>query len=310
MLPVLDYRQHASGKDCGQFAYELGKACRGDGIFLLSEHGVPRGLLREVLSASEMFFALPKADKSKLSLKDAHFTRGWADEGVEVIGGPAGAPPRKESFSIGFELPAQDPRLVSEGPLWGPNLWPDCDEFRNTMRDYYKELLALGRGIMHAVERDLDLPYGFFQPHFSEPMATLRLSHFAEPVAPPDKIPCVARARAKCDFGALTFVWVEEAQGLQYQSRDGHWQDVALVPGTLLVMVGDVLARWTNEQYRSVPHRILPMAKIGDLAAFYLDPNPDSLITALPRMGESRHPPVRASDHLWTRLQDVYQPKA
>ncbi|MCA0044452.1 isopenicillin N synthase family dioxygenase [Celeribacter litoreus] len=307
MIPILDFRLQASGKDPGGFADALGEACRRDGVFLLKEHGIPRGLLREVLEVSDEFFSQPEDQKSRVSMQSGWANRGRAAEGVEVVGGADGCPPQKESFSMGMDLPSQKADFDLGDAFNPPNIWPECDRFRDVMRDFYKEVLGLGRGLMHAVERDLELPYGFFQPHFSEPMATLRLSHY--PARGSQTEPAVAGG-ATYDYGALTLVLTDQAEGIQFQSRDGTWRELPHDPGDLIVMVGDVLMHWTNDQYRSVPHRMSHQSKIRHLAAFYLYPNSESMIAPLPTTGAPRHAPMRAGEFLRTRLGETYRTTA
>jgi Isopenicillin N synthase and related dioxygenases len=304
MIPLLDFRLQASGKDPQSFAQQMGQACRDEGVFLLSEHGIPRGLLRDVLSAAEAFFALSEAEKAPLDIRHSPINRGWAPSGVELLGGVSGTPLIKESFSLGLDLSESDPRVQAGEPFRGPNLWPEDDMFRDVMRDYYKEMLGLGRALMRGVERDLELPQGFFQPHFTDPMATLRLSYYpvgSRVMTPPSDQP-------QFDYGGLTLVLTDGSGGVQIRSRTGQWRDVPEIPGALLVLVGDGLMRWTNDQYRSVPHRLLPPTRPRTLAAFYLDPNPDSIIAPLPGTGVAHYPPVQAAEYLKARLDETYLP--
>ncbi len=303
MIQILNYRDFISGKNPDGFAAELGSACRREGVCLLSDHGIPRGLLRDVLGEANAFFALPEAEKAPLDIRHSNCNRGWAGPGVERVGGQGGVPLRKESFSIGLDLRPDDPRVLAGEPFRAPNFWPEDELFRDVMRDYYKEMLGLGRGLMRAVERDLDMPQGFFQPHFSEPMATLRLSHTpSDPAAPDQPLSEVPQF----DYGALTIVLTDGVGGIQFRTRSGEWQDIPEEPDTVMVMVGEVLMRWTNGLYRAAPHRLLPPAEPRTLAAFYLDPNPDSVVAPLPNMTGQQYPPVRAADYLRARLDDTY----
>lgn len=307
MASVLDFRLHATGQDPARFSSEMGEACRGTGFFHLSEHGIPARLLADVLAQSERFFAQPVDQKAPLDIRQSLVNRGWAGRGVERRGGLRERPLDKESFSIGLDLRADDPRVLAGEAFRGPNLWPEDDQFRDVMRDYYKEMLGLGRGLMRALERDLELTPGFFQPHFTEPMATLRLSHYpADPWWAGD----VPDETAQFDYGALTVVLTDGTGGVQVQTPAGQWMDVPDIPGTLLVMVGDGLMRWSNDQYRSVPHRVSPPAQSRYVAAFYLDPNPDSLIAPLPGTGAPQYAPMRAADYLRARLDETYMPMA
>ncbi|WP_090060760.1 isopenicillin N synthase family dioxygenase [Celeribacter neptunius] len=307
MTTVLDFRLHASGQDPAHFSQQMGAACRGLGLFHLTEHGIPARLLADVLDRSARFFALPEEEKARLDIRQSQANRGWAGPGVELRGGRYGRPMTKESYSIGLDLRSDDPRVRAGEPFRGSNLWPEDDLFRDVMRDYYKEMLGLGRGLMRAVERDLDLPQGFFQPHFTEPMATLRLSYY-----PAD--PWFAEAQGddppQFDYGALTLVLGDGRGGLQVQTSSGQWIDVPEVPGSLIVMVGDGLMRWSNDQYRAVPHRLRSPARPRHVAAFYLDPNPDSLIAPLPGTGAAQYAPIRAAEYLRARLDETYLPMA
>ncbi|WP_417279777.1 isopenicillin N synthase family dioxygenase [Celeribacter sp.] len=306
MIQILDHHDLISGKDPGGFSAQLGRACRTEGVFQLKGHGIPRGLLRDVIASAEEFFALPEEDKAPLDIRHSNCNRGWAGMGVERLGGQDGTPLSKESFSIGLDLRPDDPRVLAGEPFRGPNVWPDCDQFRDVMRDYFKEMLGLGRSLMRAVESDLDLPKDFFKPHFSEPNATLRLSH-----TPADgwhhEVPS---DQPQFDYGALTLVLSDGVAGLQVQNRAGRWYDIPDTPDTLTVLVGEELMRWSNDLYRAAPHRVLPPVQPRTLAAFYLDPNPESVIAPLPGLGAPQYPPVRAADYLRVRLEQTYMPLA
>lgn len=309
MIPILDLRLFSLGKDPAGFTADMARACRGSGVFLLSDHGVPRGLLKDVFEVADAFFALPALDKSALDIRHSTTNRGWAGFGVEVPVDHPDRPFYKESFSIGLDMQPDDPRVLAGEPFRAPNIWPALDMFRDVVLDYYKEMLGLGRVLMRAVERDMGLHAGFFQSHFTEPMATLRLSHY--PADPWGLGPLETRGGpAQHDYGALTLVLTDGSAGLQLQDREGQWVDVPDVPDTLIVMVGDCLMRWSNDLYRSAPHRILPPSAPRRLAAFYLDPNPDSMIAPLPGTGSPHYTSIPAAEYLRARLDEIYRTSA
>ena len=220
MIPILDLRLFSLGKDPAGFTADMARACRGSGVFLLSDHGVPRGLLKDVFEVADAFFALPALDKSALDIRHSTTNRGWAGFGVEVPVDHPDRPFYKESFSIGLDMQPDDPRVLAGEPFRAPNIWPALDMFRDVVLDYYKEMLGLGRVLMRAVERDMGLHAGFFQSHFTEPMATLRLSHY--PADPWGLGPLETRGGpAQHDYGALTLVLTDGSAGLQLQDREG-----------------------------------------------------------------------------------------
>ena len=98
--------------------------------------------------------------------------------------------------------------------------------------------------------------------------------------------------------------------GLQVRPRGGEWTDVPHVPGAFVVNIADCLMRWTNDIYVSTRHRVMPPKRVRRSLAFFLDPDPDAVIEALPGTGEPKYPPVTGADYLRSRLDATYVPEA
>jgi isopenicillin N synthase-like dioxygenase len=99
--------------------------------------------------------------------------------------------------------------------------------------------------------------------------------------------------------------------GLEVRTRSGVWLAAPPVPDAFIVNIGDCLMRWSNDVYVSTPHRVTNAAgRERTSIAFFLDPNPDAMVAALPGCvapGESpRYAPIRASDFLTSRLAPSY----
>jgi len=300
MIPVLDFARFSSGADRAGFVADLGAAARGPGFFLVSGHGVDEGLIARVFDQAAAFFALPSEAKAPLSISTNPHNRGWAATGTESLDEHSGQVDQKEAFNIGYDLPADDPRVMASAPFRGVNLWPEVPGFRETMLDYFATVQALGVGLMRAVAMDLGLPETRFQRDFDEPMATLRLLSY--PASDPSGI----GAGAHTDYGALTLLLTDGVAGLQVKPRGGDWIDVPHVPGAFVVNIGDCLMRWSNDIYVSNPHRVLPPAKPRQSVAFFLDPNPDAIIAALPGTGSPKYPTVTGAEYLRQRLDATY----
>lgn len=114
-------------------------------------------------------------------------------------------------------------------------------------------------------------------------------------------------AGAHTDYGALTLLMTDGAPGLQVRPRGGDWLDVPHVPGAFIVNIGDCLMRWTNDIYVSTPHRVLPPPRARQSVAFFLDPNPDAVIAALPGTGAPKYPSVTGAEYLRSRLDATYK---
>ena len=304
-IPILDWPRFATeGRQAG-FVADLGRACRETGFFLLTGHGIADALMEEVFTLSAAFFALPDRDKEPLSIRSNPHNRGWVTLGAERLDDRSSQIDRKEAFNIGLEMAADDPRLLRGEAFRGVNLWPELPGFRAGMLAYFDAVWRLGIGLMRAVASDLRLHPQFFDLDFDAPMATLRLLHYPAGSGARDEI----GAGAHTDYGALTLLATDGTAGLQVQGKDGGWLDVPHVPGALVVNIGDCLMRWTNDIYASTPHRVLPPPRARQSVAFFLDPNPDSMIAALPGTGAARYDPIIAADYLRGRLDATYAPK-
>ncbi|MCB1333497.1 MAG: isopenicillin N synthase family oxygenase [Roseivivax sp.] len=303
MIPVLDWQRYSGGQDTAGFVRDLGRACRETGFFLLSGHGVPEEQIAEVFSQADAFFALPEADKAPLDIRRSPHNRGWAAQGSEALDEKSGQMDRKEAFNIGFDMPPDDPRVLAGEPFRGVNVWPSgLPGFRGAMLAYYRAALDLGVALHGAFEAELGLPPGFFAPHFTEPMATLRVLSY--PAATEG-----IGAGAHTDYGSITLLMTDGVAGLQVRPRGGNWTDVPHVPGAYVVNIGDCLMRWSNDTYVSTPHRVLPPPRARRSIAFFLDPNPDSVIAALPGTGAAKYPAVTGADYLRMRLDATYAPR-
>jgi isopenicillin N synthase-like dioxygenase len=299
-IPVLDWRDFATDPD--GFSAQMGQTCRKTGFFLLTGHGIDAGLIQDVFALAEQFFALPEAEKAPLSITANPNNRGWAWLGSEGLDDTTGQRDRKEAFNIGLDLAIDDPRFVAGEPFRGLNLWPDLPDFRTAMLAYYNAVWALGVDLMQPVARDLGLPAGHFASDFNAPMAILRLLSYPAASGQSDEI----GAGAHTDYGALTLLLTDGAPGLQVRPRGRDWVDVPHLPGAFVINIGDCLMRWTNDLYVSTPHRVLPPPRPRQSVAFFLDPNPDALIAALPGTGDPKYPPIRGAEYLRSRLEATY----
>lgn len=305
MIGALDWQRYATGTDPDGFVADLGHACRETGFFLLTGHGIAPALIDRVFSRADAFFALPEAQKRPLDIRRNAHNRGWASQGSEALDAQSGQMDRKEAFNVGLDLAPDDPRVLAGEAFRGVNIWPDLPGFRDAMLEYYDAAQALGVALHGALAADLNLPEGYFAPHFSAPMATLRVLRYP---APDPENPGIG-AGAHSDYGSVTLLMTDGVAGLQVRPRGGDWTDVPHVPGAFVVNIGDCLMRWSNDLYVSTPHRVLPPARVRRSIAFFLDPNPDSVIAALPGTGTPKYPAITGADYLRSRLDATYTPE-
>jgi isopenicillin N synthase-like dioxygenase len=168
--------------------------------------------------------------------------------------------------------------------------------------------MDLSRVMHRGFALDLGIEEDFFTPLTDRPMATLRMLRYPsrDPAAPPEAL----GAGTHTDYGNITLLATDGVAGLEVRRRDGTWIEAPSVPNALVVNIGDLLMRWTNDIYVSTPHRVRQPELRRHSLAFFVDPNPDANVAVLPAClapGQSpKYPPVTGAEYLRQRLDATY----
>lgn len=305
-IPLIDisplYASDAAGR--AHVVARIGTACRGTGFFAITGHGVAPAVVQEAFAAAYEVFALSDDGKRDLAITRHGHNRGYVGLGVEALDEKT-APDLKEAYNL---IWAGDATRV-------PNVWPPLPGWRERAQAYFDAVLAVGRRLHTAFAVDLGLAPDFFADKLDRPMATLRFLHYPMPVPATSGTSAVGQpgAGTHTDYGNVTLLATDFVAGLQVRRRDGAWMDVPPMPGAFVCNIGDCLMRWSNDVYVSTPHRVAPPARERYSIAFFLDPNPDALVSAIPSCvpaGEApRYAPIAASAYLQQRLGATYAPK-
>lgn len=292
---VLNWQDFVSGENRDGFVRGLGEAARGSGFFLLEGHGIEPTLINHVFQRAALFFDLPPDEKAEVKLTAQN--RGWDRSGNGEPDPDSVLAHGTEVFNIGFDLAADDPRILAGEPFRGVNVWPGVEGFAGTMRAYFASMHVLGVRLMRAIALDLGLPERRFDSDFTAPLATLRLLSY-----PPSSQGADLGAQAYTDYGTLTMLITDGVSGMQVRPRGSDWIEVPHRPGVFVVSIGDALMRWSNDTYVSTPHRMVPPQVRRQSVAFCLDPNPEAVIAALPGTGAPKYPVTTGADYLRTRI--------
>jgi isopenicillin N synthase-like dioxygenase len=301
-VPILDIGglRHPDDPGFAAAAAAVGAACEDPGFFAVSNHGIEQELCDQVLSWLPKLFGLPAATKLESVWTDDRPNRGYDPPGRQRLD-DAAAPDIKEAWSLGPEHLSG-----SAGSMQAANRWPDLDGFRSPIETFHLQAMDLCARLLQGIAVSLGLEPGYFAPFHRRPVCTLRLLHYpARPAeAADDQLGCGAHT----DWGAITVLLQDSAGSLEVQTADGEWLGVPSTPGTLVVNVGDLLARWTNDQFRSTPHRVLGVPNRSRYsAACFFDLDEDAVIECIPTCTSTDNPPrypaVTAGGHLRARFE-------
>ncbi|MCB9967873.1 MAG: isopenicillin N synthase family oxygenase [Geminicoccaceae bacterium] len=299
-LPVIDLDPLMSGTVTGleRTAAALTDAAERVGFFYVTNHGVPASLIEEAAAVSRRFFDSPREAKATVAVQGRH--RGWLDPGEAVMEG-ARRPDLKESFIWGIEVEPDDPALATN-PLLAPNRWPAfLPALQPTLGAYLDAAHACGWQLLRAFAHALGVPPGHFIAHIDKPVSRGGTIYY-----PPQ--PATAGAdqfgvAPHTDFGCLTLLWQDMVGGLQVQAHDGGWVAAPPLADCFVVNVGDLLARWTNDRFRSTPHRVVNTSgRSRQSIAVFVDPNAEQEVVPVCAEGEpARYPPVTVGEHIERR---------
>jgi len=277
----------------------LGAAER-TGFFYIRNAGVPQALIDEVFALSRRFFAAPLEAKRQAAVNPWH--RGFIRAGEAKMADGA-RPDLKESFVWGLDTTAgsQPERGIP------PNQWPAfLPELRPALTAYFDACNAVGWSLLRAFAGSIGAPADVFVRTIDRPISRGSIIYY--PPQPPTMGAEQFGVSPHTDYGCLTLLYQDGVGGLQVQGPDGGWVTAHPIPGTFVVNVGDLLARWTNDRFKSTPHRVVNASgRERYSAAVFVDPNEDTEIEPVVAPGEAaKYGRVTASAYIKGRLDAAF----
>jgi isopenicillin N synthase-like dioxygenase len=309
-IPVIDLTAAREGDriDRLRVARLMDSACSEIGFFTLGGHGVADAIIADLRLAAHAFFALPLAEKLRASHPVPGTNRGYHAAGREALATAmdhAAPPDLKEFFHVGPVDVTSDSYYTNDlgGRYFLPNVWPRFPaDFARAATAYYRAMSRLVIFLMRLAALALGLEEMFFDRKIDRSIGTMRLNYYPAQPEPPRR--GQLRAGAHTDYGGFTILSGEDVPGgLQVRTRPGDWIDVRTEPDKLVVNIGDLLMRWTNDRWLSTLHRVVnPPSGAGAnrarlSVAFFNHPNYDALIECIAPPGEARHAPVLSGEY-------------
>jgi len=285
-------------------ARQIGEACEKVGFFYLVDHGVSQTTIDGMFAAAKEFFELPDEVKLDPQLRASpDWNRGYQPFGVKQYAN-ATSPDLNEVFKYQRELPANDPDIVDGNRVHRLNKWPDAKKlsprWRETMVAYFGEMERVSAQLLHAFSIALDLPESYFDKYYRNPITQMSLIHY--PPQPP-KTATDYGIRPHADDTSFTILAQDSVGGLQVQSGD-KWINARPIPGSFVINIGNVMARWTNNRFASTMHRVYNHSGRERYSApFFAIPDFDTVIECLPGCLEAGEAPKFPPMHVGNSLQ-------
>lgn len=251
-IPSVDLRDFISGEASrkARFVNQIGEAFENIGFVALSGHFLDEELVQDLYSEVKKFFDLPLDIKSKYEIQGIGGQRGYTSFGKEHAKGRKEGD-LKEFWHFGQSL-TSDSQYINEYPK---NVFvQELPEFNRIGRAGFEMLEKTAVYVLRALAIRLELPELYFDKFVAEGNSILRAIHYPPIEEEPKN---AVRAAAHGDINLITLLMGAHGRGLQVQNHQGDWVDAIAAPNELMINVGDMLSRLTNNRLKSTIHRVV-----------------------------------------------------
>ncbi|MEA5536931.1 isopenicillin N synthase family dioxygenase [Crocosphaera sp. XPORK-15E] len=289
-IPIIDFQPFLDGNLQEQefVAQQFYDSLADVGALYLKNYGFSPDLVAQAFAQSRTFFDLPLEDKEKIAMKPMKpgYEKAKDEEGKDF----------REVFHYGPEVNKNN---------W-INQWPtSLPQFRDTSIQLFQECQSLSKHLFQAQAMALKVPETTFIDVLSDGNCYSFLAHYL-PLTEPIKR---NQTRAKPHYGSGTFglIFQDDGKGLKICPHEGEWIDVDPIPGTVVIIMEDLIQRWTNDKLYSTFHQVsIPeedfyKARSRYSIAFKVTPNDDAIIrcveTCITEDNPCKYPPISVDDY-------------
>ena len=308
-IPSVDLSDFTEGnkETKAAFVKELGKAYEEIGFVAVKNHGLSDALCAELYAQVKGFFTLSKEEKEAYEIEGLAGQRGYVSFGKEHAKNKNEGD-LKEFWHFGQTVEDNDP-IKEEYP---DNVQVnELPKFNAVGREVYQKLEATGREMLRAIALHLNLDENYFDAKIHNGNSILRPIHYP-PIThePKDAV----RAAEHEDINLITLLMGASADGLQVLNKSGEWISVTALPDQIVVNVGDMLQRLTNNKLKSTTHRVVnpPREKWGTSRysiPFFLHPRSEVSLNCLPSCISESQPKnfsdITAGEYLEQRIIEL-----
>ncbi len=311
-IPSLDLAEFTSGNLAHkqEFVNKLGDAFEKIGFVAIKNHGLRDQLVAQLYDTYQQFFEQSDSLKYKYEVPDIAGQRGYTGKGKEHAKGRSTGD-LKEFFHVGQSVAPED---VSQFD-YPENVFADeIEHMKEVSLEAYRTLENTGKEILRAIALYLGLEENYFDDKVKNGNSILRAIHYY-PIENPDEVPEDAvRAAEHGDINLITLLMGASAEGLQILRKDGKWVSVTALPEQIVVNVGDMLERLTNNKLKSTIHRVVnpPREKMHTSRysiPFFMHPHAEMDLSCLEACTDEQNPKqyedITAGQFLDQRLAEI-----
>jgi isopenicillin N synthase-like dioxygenase len=290
-----------------QFVHDLGEAYEKIGFVAVYNHELSDDVSENLYKYTKAFYELPLEVKLKYKIEGLAGQRGFTPWGTEHSK-DSKVGDLKEFFHFGQEVPEN---LVAQYN-YPPNVHvEEVPEFNEYGLLAFAALQETGKYMLRAIALYLDLDEYYFDDQIQYGNSILRPIHYGPIIDAPAN---AVRAGQHEDINLITLLMGASAEGLEVLDKQNNWIPITALPNQLVVNVGDMLQRLTNNKLKSTTHRVVnpPKEKWGFprySIPFFLHPISEMRLDCLPHCIDSEHPKqyddISAGDFLTERLIEI-----
>jgi isopenicillin N synthase-like dioxygenase len=308
-IPSVDLRDFVSGEPQRkkQFITGIGQAFEQIGFVALSGHFLSDDLVNDLYAEIKNFFNLPQETKDKYEIEGIGGQRGYTSFGKEHAKGRKEGD-LKEFWHFGQYL-VDNPKLEAEYP--DNVMVTELEKFNLVGKETYKMLDKTAKYVLRALALHLDLDEHYFDEFILNGNSILRPIHYPPITHEPKN---AVRAAAHGDINLITLLMGAHGRGLQVKNHKGEWIDAIARPDQLMINVGDMLSRHTNNKLKSTIHQVVnPPKELWGTSRFsipfFMHPISEMPLNCLENCVDAEHPKlfddITAGEFLQERLIEL-----
>ncbi|MFD0862124.1 isopenicillin N synthase family dioxygenase [Sungkyunkwania multivorans] len=308
-IPSVDLRDFLSEDPARKqkFIDEIGKAYEEIGFVALKGHFLDEQLVKDLYDEIKKFFDLPLDVKSKYEIEGIGGQRGYTSFGKEHAKGKKEGD-LKEFWHFG-QYVQDDPKLAEEYP--DNVMVEELPKFNEVGKKTFQMLEKTAKYVLRALALHLGLEETYFDQYIKNGNSILRPIHYPPITSEPKN---AVRAAAHGDINLITLLMGAHGKGLQVQNHNGEWVDAIAEPDELMINVGDMLSRHTNNKLKSTIHQVVnPPKEFWGTSRysipFFMHPVSEMKLDVLESCIDDEHPKqfedITAGEFLHERLVDL-----